>query len=89
MQLVAEQRSIIYTVITVLMTVLNSTGGTVNAKHLLITGQDDDALDWTNGWTGKLQHVVIKHTTSGDNCIEADNLGANPVATPEVESYGL
>jgi len=57
-------------------------GGTVNAKHILITGQDDDALDWTNGWTGKLQHVVIKHTTSGDNCIEADNLGANPTATP-------
>ena len=57
-------------------------GGTVNAKHVLITGQDDDALDWTNGWTGNLQHVVIKHTTSGDNCIEADNLGANPVATP-------
>ena len=57
-------------------------GGTVNAKHILITGQDDDALDWTNGWTGNLQHVVIKHTTSGDNCIEADNLGANPIATP-------
>jgi hypothetical protein len=57
-------------------------GGTVEAKHILITGQDDDALDWTNGWTGKLQHVVIQHTTSGDNCIEADNLGANPTATP-------
>ncbi len=57
-------------------------GGTVNAKHILVTGQDDDALDWTNGWTGKLQHVVIAHTNSGDNCIEADNLGANPTATP-------
>ncbi len=57
-------------------------GGTVDAKHILVTGQDDDALDWTNGWTGKLQHVVISHTNSGDNCIEADNLGANPTATP-------
>ncbi len=57
-------------------------GGTVNAKHILVTGQDDDALDWTNGWTGDLQHVIIQHTTSGDNCIEADNLGANPIATP-------
>ncbi len=57
-------------------------GGTVNAKHILITGQDDDALDWTNGWTGNLQHVVIQHTTAGDNCIEADNLGGNPTATP-------
>ena len=57
-------------------------GGTVNAKHVLITGHDDDALDWTTGYTGKLQHILVKHTTSGDNCIEADNLGANPVATP-------
>ena len=57
-------------------------GGTVDAKHVLITGQEDDALDWTNGWTGRLQHVVVKNTTSGDNCIEADNLGSNPTATP-------
>lgn len=57
-------------------------GGTVNAKHIVVTGQDDDALDWTHGWTGKLQHVVVEMTTSGDNCIEADNLGGNPVATP-------
>ena len=57
-------------------------GGTVDAKHILITGQEDDALDWTNGWTGRLQHVVVKNTTSGDNCIEADNLGSNPTASP-------
>lgn len=57
-------------------------GGTVDAKHILITGQEDDALDWTNGWTGRLQHVVVKNTTSGDNCIEADNLGSNPTARP-------
>ncbi|MDA1371445.1 MAG: hypothetical protein O2971_11895 [Proteobacteria bacterium] len=57
-------------------------GGTVNAKHLLLTGTDDDALDWTTGYIGKLQHILIKQTTSGDNCIEADNLGSNPIATP-------
>ena len=34
------------------------------------------------GYTGKLQHVLIKLTNTGDNCIEADNLGANPIATP-------
>ncbi|MCY4357898.1 MAG: hypothetical protein OXD01_10320 [Gammaproteobacteria bacterium] len=57
-------------------------GGTVNAKHILITGQQDDALDWTNGWTGNIQHVIIQHTNKGDNCIEADNLGSLPTATP-------
>jgi|GEM_PF-121743 len=57
-------------------------GGTVNAKHLVLTGNDDDAVDWTLGWSGYLQHVVVKQTTSGDNCIEADNLGSNPTADP-------
>lgn len=57
-------------------------GGTVNAKHLVLTGTDDDAVDWTTGWSGNLQHVLVKMTTSGDNCIEADNLGSNPIATP-------
>lgn len=57
-------------------------GGTVNARHLLLTGNDDDALDWTSGYVGKLQYVLIEQTTSGDNCIEADNLGSNPIAVP-------
>lgn len=57
-------------------------GGAVNAKHLVLTGNDDDAVDWTLGWSGKLQHVIVDQTTSGDNCIEADNLSSNPTATP-------
>ncbi|MCB1670870.1 MAG: hypothetical protein R3F41_20115 [Gammaproteobacteria bacterium] len=57
-------------------------GGTPNAKHLVVTGVDDDAIDWTLGWSGKLQHVVAKMTTSGDNCIEADTLDSNNVAQP-------
>ena len=57
-------------------------GGTVNAKHLLMTGTDDDALDWVLGYSGKLQHILVDQTNSGDNCIEADNLSANPTATP-------
>ena len=57
-------------------------GGTVNAKHLLLTGNDDDAVDWTTGYVGKLQHVLVQQTNSGDNCIEADNLGSNPTASP-------
>ncbi len=57
-------------------------GGAVNAKHLVLSGNDDDAVDWTLGWSGKLQHVIVDQTTSGDNCIEADNLSSNPTATP-------
>ena len=49
-------------------------GGTVNAKHLMLTGNSDDSLDWVLGWQGKVQHVVIYQTDEGDQGIEADNL---------------
>lgn len=51
-------------------------GGTVNAKHLLLTGNDDDSLDWTMGWTGNVQFVVVQqYAGRGDQGIEADNNG--------------
>ena len=53
-------------------------GGTVNAKHLVLTGADDDSLDWTQGWRGKVQHVVIvqnPNQPASDQGIEADNYG--------------
>lgn len=56
-------------------------GGTVNAKHLLLIGQDDDALDWTAGYRGKIQFVINKSIV-GESCIEADNLEANNDAVP-------
>lgn len=58
-------------------------GGTVNVKHVLITGCLDDSLDWTSGWTGKAQFVVLHQWAGGaDNAIEADNLEASHGATP-------
>ena len=50
-------------------------GGTVNAKHVLVTGVGDDSLDWTDGWTGNLQFAVLQQydDAAGDNGIEADN----------------
>jgi hypothetical protein len=51
-------------------------GGTVNAKHLVLTGNDDDSLDWQKGWTGKAQHVLVIQKTIGDRGIEADNNSA-------------
>lgn len=59
-------------------------GGTVNAKHVVVTGVGDDSLDWTDGWTGSAQFVVLQQhdDASGDNGIEADNNGDNNDATP-------
>ena len=58
-------------------------GGTVNAKHVVLTGNADDSLDWTDGWQGSIQYLVIDQASdSGDNGIEADNREGNEAATP-------
>jgi len=49
-------------------------GGTVNAKHILCTGIADDNLDWTDGWTGKVQYFIAQqYDDAGDNGFEGDN----------------
>lgn len=49
-------------------------GGTVDVKHTVITGSDDDGLDWDQGWTGRAQFVVIQQLPGrGNHGIEADN----------------
>jgi hypothetical protein len=58
-------------------------GGTVNAKHLVLTGNKDDSMDWVNGWQGKVQYVVVEqYDDQGNNGIEADNLKELQSATP-------
>ena len=57
-------------------------GGTTNARHILLTGNEDDALDWTFGWRGKVQFVAIVQNSAGEHCIEADNYDADNDALP-------
>ncbi len=57
-------------------------GGTVSAKHVILTGNADDSLDWTDGWTGSVQYLHIVQTDTGDNGIEADNRENDELATP-------
>ncbi|SMF54616.1 hypothetical protein [Pseudobacteriovorax antillogorgiicola] len=58
-------------------------GGTVNAKHIHLTGNRDDSLDWVNGWTGKVQYVVVEqYGDEANNGIEADNLSSPQNAQP-------
>lgn len=52
-------------------------GGTVNVKHVISSAFGDDGFDWTYGYRGKAQFVVV-NMTDGDsnqdsNGIEADN----------------
>ncbi|WP_179952257.1 hypothetical protein [Marinicella rhabdoformis] len=61
-------------------------GGTANAKHLVLTSIKDDSLDWTHGWQGNLQYVLVKQDPSAsavkERGIEADNFEGNNEATP-------
>lgn len=69
-------------------------GGTVNASHLICTGIGDDNLDWTQGWTGSLQFMVMQqYPNIGDQGIEADNNsdGNNflPRSTPNISNVTI
>ncbi len=58
-------------------------GGTVNVKHVLITGALDDGIDWTDGWRGKAQFVIAQQNEGrSDNGLEADNSIAFPRNEP-------
>lgn len=53
-------------------------GGTVNAKHLVLTGNLDDTVDWDEGWQGNLQYVLaVQGVDTGGNAIEADTRGTD------------
>jgi len=61
-------------------------GGTVNVKHIVLTGNGDDAFDWSFGWTGKAQYVYVQaNDIAGNRGIEADNGEAFPGATPQTK----
>jgi hypothetical protein len=61
-------------------------GGTVNLKHILITGAADDSIDWDWGWKGKVQFAVIQqYGDVGDNGFEGDSNGSNHNAVPRSE----
>lgn len=69
-------------------------GGTANAKRILCTGVGDDNLDWTFGWTGKVQFLIAQqYDDAGGNGIEADNNEANneltPVSRPVISNVTL
>lgn len=57
-------------------------GGTVNVSNLLLTGNRDDSVDWTQGYRGTLDGITVIQGANGDNGIEADGLSADPNALP-------
>jgi hypothetical protein len=57
-------------------------GGTVNLKHLILTGTLDDSLDCDYGWTGNMQFVIVRQSALAggpDGLVECSNAGKNSV----------
>ena len=58
-------------------------GGAVNIRYAVSTGNHDDSFDWTQGWTGNGQFMVVnQHTDAGDRGFEADNNADDDSAEP-------
>ena len=51
-------------------------GGDVSAQYVVLTGNQDDSVDWDEGWQGDMQYVLVKQSSlSTGNAIEADTEG--------------
>ncbi|TDQ32601.1 hypothetical protein [Zeaxanthinibacter enoshimensis] len=54
-------------------------GGTVNATNFYLKNNEDDAVDWTEGWNGSLTNTRVVHTIQGfSTAVEADGINGNP-----------
>ncbi len=47
-------------------------GGTVDVSHIVVVNSEDDSIDWTEGFTGSLTDVYIKHGSFHDKAFECD-----------------
>ena len=58
-------------------------GGSVNAKNVVLTGIQDDSVDWDRGYNGKLQYIYIQHARDNSDANrgiegDGDGSGTNP-----------
>ncbi|TXG37399.1 hypothetical protein [Seonamhaeicola maritimus] len=57
-------------------------GGTVSVSNLYLENNDDDSIDWTEGWNGSVTNAYISHTVSGFSTVfEGDKDNGNPTFT--------
>ena len=62
-------------------------GGTVSASNFYLANNEDDAVDWTEGWNGTLTNTLVVHDIEGfSTAVEADGVDAG-VAVPTLENF--
>ncbi|MEZ5294168.1 MAG: hypothetical protein R2745_24005 [Vicinamibacterales bacterium] len=69
-------------------------GGTADVKHMVASNAADDSFDWTFGWRGRAQFMVVtQRGDDADNGIEADNSEFNnndlPRSNPQIYNITL
>ncbi len=48
-------------------------GGTVSAENLFLKNNEDDAIDWTEAWSGTVKNAYVEHSVAGfSTVVEAD-----------------
>jgi len=54
-------------------------GGTVSVTNIYLENNEDDAVDWTEGWNGTVTNTYISHTIDNfSTAFEADKENNNP-----------
>jgi hypothetical protein len=60
-------------------------GGTVNARYLVMTGNDDDSFDTDAGFNGAIQFaLIVQRPNGGDRMNEMSALTREPVSNPKI-----
>ena len=52
-------------------------GGTVNVSYLASINNQDDSIDWTEGFSGRITNAYVKHGPDHDKGIEADGYNSD------------
>jgi hypothetical protein len=54
-------------------------GGTVSATNLYLENNEDDAVDWTEGWNGSVTNTYVLHNIEGfSTAVEGDGVNNSP-----------
>ena len=57
-------------------------GGTVSVTNMYLENNEDDAVDWTEGWNGTITNTYISHTIDNfSTAFEGDKENGNPIFT--------
>lgn len=63
-------------------------GGNVNAKYVVLTGNDDDNLDTDVGYNGSIQFaIVVQRANGGNHGVEMSSAGTDPRSNPKLANF--